>query len=317
MDTNFSAATGDLLAGNVSARRHIRRDILISALPTAHWLCARPKVRWHHRGHKLEGLRGRVAPDASFKDGLFHETAIVQHARFGTEWEGAYTFGVVRNPYSWAVSRFFFDLGRCNSTPMPATYAGPFTHFYSRTCKYKATIAESLNKSLSRRIFVQAHAFTSWLAEGDNTTTRTSNHSLGRPLTLTQLEWLSSGGGAELLVRNVVKLEDANEFAAHATCDGLKAIMSNCGERNGTGATAVAAQMRPSTHEAWSLYYTPYACEIVRSRFARDFAAFDTTCRVRCAFEVLRRRTAVYASGLRHGVVAYASTVHLSERLFF
>ena len=199
----------------------------------------------------------------------FHQTAQQQRSIYSSRWDDAYTFGIVRNPFSWTVSQFFYNLEmRCEGTQKPA-------------CNYRAAVFG--NSSVYSYSEDHRWAFTGWLIEHDQMAKITQLPFMTPNLisgvgnsSTSQLAWLSDlSRDARLLVRHVVRLEDVNDYSIHATCHGLRAIA--CNEPVGW---LHANKLMASRHAPAAAYYTQEACAIVRRRFAVDFAAFgySTAC---------------------------------------
>jgi len=215
---------------------------------------------------------------------LFHTPLLKQRDKYGAAaWDEAYTFAIVRNPFSWTVSQFFYSM---ESHCPPSR--GDRNRWYP-ACEYKSAV---LDHNGNVRAFEEKHRafFTAWLVEHDELAAGTkpflapnliSNQAAGWTNGTSQLSWVvnQSSRAAGSLVRHIVRLEDAGDFNRHATCQGLQAFL--CGnsassqrEAHGHEPEAVAAKTWTSGHAASSAYYTPRACEIVQRRFAIDFATF-------------------------------------------
>ena len=222
----------------------------------------------------------------------FHETAAQQQERFGGRWSRAYTFSVVRNPYDWAVSQFFYSaLVHCTqgSEWFPA-------------CRYKMDL---FHENGTVRPYHPRHKalFTAWLVEHDELAEALHSPFLAPNLIssanfmTSQLAWLSpralfakplsqESGRGGLLVRRVVHLEDTADYAQHTSCDGLKAAACNYSPvQEATWAQQLGNSMsgqhssgvghaRATGHASSTAYYTTLACQIIRRRFERDFLAF-------------------------------------------
>ena len=205
----------------------------------------------------------------------FHETAQHQRTRVtAAEWDKAYTFAIVRNPYSLAVSQFFYNLEvRCDF----------LMNLVKPACKYRAQILSGGNRS--KYVYRPEHRqiFSAWLMEHDRLAAASGQnfmwpnritrylHSNGTN-GASQLAWLTDEAGG-MLVRRVIRLEDVSDFASHASCQGLQRHL--CVHPKGAHAsTEEARHIKASAHAATALYYTPEGCEVVRRRFAIDFEAF-------------------------------------------
>lgn len=199
------------------------------------------------------------------RSNLFHETARMQRERSSADWDSAYTFGIVRNPFDWAVSQFFYNMrDRCTWVRKPA-------------CKYADLVYRDGNTT--NYVYNESHReyFTTWLKEHDEIASRTGQqfmepNMISRNLSTStsQLAWLTDSDGRSL-VRHVVRLEDEQDYDRHATCEGLRAIMC---DRPAPPTAKGAEHVKTSGHVRSSAYYTALGCDIVRRRFAVDFAAF-------------------------------------------
>ena len=200
---------------------------------------------------------------------LFHEPAEAQRRRHAAVWSNAYTFSIVRNPYTWAVSQFFYNVeDHCTHDAKPA-------------CKYRAQL---FNNGSSTYFYRPEHrqVFTAWLVEHDRNANRSrlpfmtpnliSREVHGR--STSQLAWISDRAG-KLLIRRVVRIEDASDYAFHASCLGLhKIAFSEYNRSTDREGKAVSKTVKSTSHAASSAYYTATACEIVARRFKADFQAF-------------------------------------------
>ena len=220
---------------------------------------------------------------------LFHESAYGQRDRHGAAaWDRAYTFAIVRNPFSWAVSQFFYSM----KIHCAAGRKGWFP-----ACEYRSALLDDHGNTRAFKVTHRAF-FTAWLVEHDElaavgTTPFLAPNLISFPARRTggwtngtsQLSWLvnQSNRAAGSMVRHIVRLEDTSDFNRHATCDGLQAFLCKdpaSSQRDEHGhppeaTSSVAAKtVKRSAHTASSAYYTPRACEIIRRRLAVDFAVF-------------------------------------------
>ena len=161
---------------------------------------------------------------------VLHRSADKLRALIGGQvWDELLTFAVVRNPFAWVVSIFFFWLqSKCPNT-FPSQYM---------VCAYGALLP---NESAPHYLSTARWAFNAWLRTEDaeaNTSTHRKDQFLadtvrGGPRTwlpisrvTTQRAWLTDPAGA-WLVAHVVRLEDTANFARWSTPSGLLRTLCN------------------------------------------------------------------------------------------
>ena len=200
--------------------------------------------------------------------GLFHQSAHMQRERSAADWDSAYTFSIVRNPFDWVVSQFFYNLAMCK--------AG-HKWVVKPACRYVDIVVR--DGSMASYVYRESHReyFTAWLKGHDEIASTTDQQfmypnriSQNISTNTSQLAWLIDPDGRRI-VRHVVRLEDKRDYDRHATCEGLRAIIC---DRPAPPTGGAAKRVKASGHAHSSAYYTPSGCEIVRRRFAVDFEAF-------------------------------------------
>lgn len=201
----------------------------------------------------LLGLDGGVFPGLA--NGLHHYSAWNQ----GLESDDSVTsFSVVRNPYDWAVSEFFYSIQeKC-----------PNAKCATDICKHSGSPKRD---------------FTAWLAAEDhldhpfNCDLIASNDKINyKPVS--QRAWLTDDFD-DILVKHIVHLEDHDAFRAFSTAEGLLPKLCRDGVLDALNISAdddvtPVRHKKKSTHGHRSLYYTDVACEIVARRFQVDFDTF-------------------------------------------
>ena len=198
---------------------------------------------------------------------LGHNPAAEQRARITPAiWDSAFTFSVVRDPYDYAISQFFYHLqihcGRQSSTNLGA-------------CKY----ARALATVHSHTDPIYRFAFKEWLswlagpghfAAGGIAIVRTHDRN---STVVTQKAWLTDVNN-DYLVKHVVKL-GSEEYNQVATCQGL--ALQLCSDQTSascSNASHVANVVKRSEHGTRAQYYDAESCKIVAEWFAEDFSAF-------------------------------------------
>lgn len=180
---------------------------------------------------------------------LHHHTAMEQ-SRKTKRWDDVMSFSVVRNPFEWAVSQFFYYLE---------------TKCENRTCE---------------------RVFGDWLVAEDNKTfdgvLLADRQKIGtKPVS--QLAWISDDSG-RVLVKHVVRLEDQSTFRNFSTAENF--LLTLCGNTKrvrhflrspilGGNTQRETPHRKATVHGHRSKYYTAAACAIIARRFKVDFDAFD------------------------------------------
>jgi len=229
-----------------------------------------------------------------------HNPAAEQRARLTpTTWESAFTFSVVRDPYEYAISQFFYHLAvHCD----PVIEGDTKRHAGVLPCKYAKALAtiQSHTDPVYRFAFKE---WLSWLAgpghfnAGAIAMVRSKEHYRNSTI-VTQKAWLTDVNNG-YIVKHVVKL-DSEEYNQVATCQGLAQRLCSdrtsvlCTERKNASKVAsvvrstepgtrdqyydasnVANVIRSTEHGTRDQYYDAESCEIVAKWFAEDFSAFE------------------------------------------
>ena len=206
-------------------------------------------------------LQGRVLPS---QHSNFHESALQQRTLRDHDWDHAYTFAVVRNPYDWAVSQFFwrFALESCaNKTSSP-------------TCRVKDSFFRKNGSRVSYSVDHKQH-FLQWLLHHEELA-RTrgkfmADYVISGPAidNKTSQFWWTVGVGNKLLVDHVVKYENKTDFDLHASCNGWRP--SSPKRFAGPG----SPHKFKTNHKHYVNYYNEQSREIVKRRFLVDFQYFN------------------------------------------
>lgn len=171
-----------------------------------------------------------------------HSTALEQQFP-----SSALSFAIVRNPFDYMVSLYFYNLRQCaeNKTKCPEP------------------------------------TFDRWLVNADIVGNRTgrfiADDLLGDPRKIggkeaSQRAWITDDAD-RVLVKRVVRLEDKKDFRDFSTIGRFLPKICNVTNLNLT--KKEAPHLNPSTHAHRSFYYTdPFLCGIVARRFRVDFRSF-------------------------------------------
>ena len=245
-------------------------------------------------------LKQNLLQTQNLSPDLHHQSAFRQRRRFGAaRWDAAYTFSVVRSPFSWAVSMFFYAMEtHCHRDGSPK--GSRMENFVNKTdgvipaCSYARELLDPSHPGKGRA-YHKSHIalFTAWLVEHDELARVTGRPFLTPNLIAigglepdgTQIAWLSAAKGSRgaLSVTHVIKLEDSPDFNRHADCAQLEAVVCNqSAPGNGTSPAAFVKVVKASGHANSTAYYSPRACEVIQRRLAADFEAFgyNSTCPV-------------------------------------
>lgn len=190
--------------------------------------------------------------DMRHRPDLHHHSARNQNLRID---DNVTSFSVVRNPYDWAVSQFFYGIQeKC-----------PNANCATDICMH----SDSPKRD-----------FTSWLAAEDHTKNPFSCDLIANRVKIddkpvSQRAWLTDELD-NIVVKHVIRLEDHDTFRAFSTVDGLVPTLCGDGALDAvnTSDTTTAPHRKRSSHGHRSLYYTDVTCEIVARRFQVDFETF-------------------------------------------
>jgi len=197
------------------------------------------------------------------------------------------TFSIVRNPFSWVVSWFFYTLhSKCPLSP-PRRETG-------RACEFATQCPGTKNASIDGC----AAAFQEWLRrldvdagsdDGPSSHPVDMGHIMRLPLgnvsgsatkifkPTGQRAFLTDLLDEHLIVEHIIRLEDASAYTAWSSSEGLLRQLCDNNPVPSLGATAWDAansHYNPSLHGTPSIYYSSTTCEIVTRRFKRDFEEF-------------------------------------------
>ena len=210
-------------------------------------------------------------------NGLGHNPAAEQRARLTpTTWERAFTFSVVRDPYDYAISQFFYHLdAHCGDL-------GNHSNTEQRALPHSCMYAKALATIQSHTDPIYRFAFKEWLSwlagpgqfsAGAISMVRTHYRN---STIVTQKAWLTDVNDG-YIVKHVVKL-GSEEYNQVATCQGLsQRLCSNwtsalCTKSKASNVTNV---VKSTEHGTRYQYYDAESCEIVAKWFAEDFSAFE------------------------------------------
>lgn len=196
-----------------------------------------------------------------------------------SRWNGAYTFAVIRNPFDWVSSLFFYEKVMCLSARGVVSRIERATGTDSYLC--------GLNETQLQR--PEHVIFREWLEVMDSQSSSRNTefllpnpaafplHNTGFPFS--QYAWLSTADGLEVSVDRLYKFEDTEAMEAVANpgkllrqlCDYVPSWVDN-------NATSSLETMHPLANS--TALYDTRSCEIVVRRLHADFHKFSysTTC---------------------------------------
>ena len=199
-------------------------------------------------------------------DGLGHDSAAHQRARLGADrWDRSYTFSIVRDPYDWAISQFFYHLQQhCTRAEKkkPCENATALSRRPVTDPMYRAVFSEWL-------VWLDGNAMD---GVGAISGVRHDERNASR---VSQKAWLTDQSGA-FLVEHVFKL-GSTEYERAATCQGLHETLCDAEVRprlRCANDTRQAAVVKPTRHGTRRDYFTAATCAVVAKWFSEDFEAF-------------------------------------------
>lgn len=224
---------------------------------------------WAHEDILPTAKCGHYTPAraAGARMGWHHASAALWSRAFGTAWADAFTFSVVRNPWSRLVSHWAFHLQR-DSNHLDGGHLTPSQRLAARA-----------NETESIRLF------RSWVRHAKRvhppgasdewrfTTADAHGNEAVRSFNASQTSWLVDERGEQLIVKAVFKLEEleARWPELQASVCGLRGISY----RDARAHPLVAMFDHPSPHAPFAEYYDEETSSIVAEYMAADIRRFD------------------------------------------
>ena len=221
-------------------------------------------------------------------DKLGHDSAARQRAILTPRvWDSAYTFSIVRDPYDWTISQFFYHLEEhCPNKDSTKNFNKSVGRVGQQAGACQDAAALSAIDDVTDPMY--RAAFGSWIARLDNRSSLKGIGAIGQVLkdegddgrperkatAVTQKAWLTDRDG-RLIVKHIFKIGSA-EYAKAATCEGLQSLLCDRVDprlrcANHTREPSVVKSTRHGTRRD---YYTAASCAAVARWFREDFEAF-------------------------------------------